>query len=104
MLLDSVLEQKTSDIEMPFPNPNNPKVNVFNIPVNLEERGLIQMMVWDVLGSRICKLEPRMLDEGLQIIEWDGRNDDGEYVASGTYFYRIWSSRSRREGRLTLIR
>ena len=77
---------------------------LFNIPVNLEERGLFQMVVWDILGSRICKLEPRMLDAGLQIIEWDGRNDDGEYVASGTYFYRIWSSRSRSEGRLTLIR
>ena len=104
VLLDTILEQNKSDIEIPFPNPNNPTVNVFNIPVNLKESGLVQMMVWDVLGSRVCKLDPRILGEGLQIIEWDGRNDDGEYVASGIYFYRVWSSRITREGRLMLIR
>ena len=102
--LDSIVEKNEMELYLPFPNPYNPKVYVLNIPINLTESGSIEMVIWDVLGSEIYRLKSAVLDKGLQNIEWNGKNDSGEYVASGIYFYRIWSTSTRSEGRLTLIR
>ena len=100
---DGTEQYLKSNNEIPFPNPSNPKFNVFNIPVNLKESGSVKIMIWNVLGSRVFKSGSMLLNEGYQNIEWDGRNDDGEFVAPGIYFYRIWSNFSRSDGRLTVM-
>ena len=100
---DDTEQYLKSNNEIPFPNPSNPKFNVFNIPVNLKESGSVKIMIWNVLGSRVFKSGSMLLNEGYQNIEWDGRNDDGEFVAPGIYFYRIWSNFSRSDGRLTVM-
>ena len=44
----------------------------------------------------------QMLDVGT--VTWDGRNDSGESVPGGVYFYRLESSTSRSTRRVVLAR
>jgi hypothetical protein len=40
-------------------------------------------------GRRIASLVEGVLDSGPHQVVWEGRDDTGRMVASGTYFYRL---------------
>ena len=74
-----------------YPNPFNPETW---IPYRLAEDAFVTLTIYDLSGQVI-----RALDVGHRIasayenrskaIYWDGRNDVGEQVASGVYFYTL---------------
>ena len=74
-----------------YPNPFNPETW---IPYRLAEDALVTLTIYDGAGRVV-----RTLDVGHQIaavyenrskaIYWDGRNNVGEQVASGVYFYHL---------------
>ena len=74
-----------------YPNPFNPETW---IPYRLAEDAFVTLTIYDLNGQSV-----RTLDVGHQIasvyenrsraIYWDGRNQVGEQVASGVYFYHL---------------
>ena len=70
------------------PNPFNP---VTTIRYNLAETGPVSLVVYDVAGRRVATLvdEVRSPVEGGHAVTWNGRNDRGQAVTSGVYFYRL---------------
>ena len=74
-----------------YPNPFNPETW---IPYRLAEDAFITLTIYDQTGQIV-----RILDVGHQIaavyegrskaVYWDGRNQVGEQVASGVYFYHL---------------
>ena len=74
-----------------YPNPFNPETW---IPYRLAEDAFVTLTIYDGSGQVV-----RTLDVGYQIaafyerrskaIYWDGRNEFGEGVASGVYFYHL---------------
>ena len=74
-----------------YPNPFNPETW---IPYRLAEDAFVTLTIYDQTGHAV-----RTLDVGHQIasvyenrsraIYWDGRNQVGEQVASGVYFYHL---------------
>ena len=74
-----------------YPNPFNPETW---IPYRLAEDAFVTLTIYNTTGQVV-----RTLDVGHQIasayenrskaIHWDGRNDIGEGVASGVYFYTL---------------
>ena len=76
-----------------YPNPFNPETW---IPYRLAEDAFVTLTIYDQTGQIV-----RTLDVGHQIasvyenrsraIYWDGRNDVGEQVASGVYFYHLFA-------------
>lgn len=69
-----------------FPNPFNAETTM---EFSLERSERIRIDVFDILGRRIRKLVDERMSPGVNAIVWDGRDDDGRTVASGTYFYRL---------------
>jgi hypothetical protein len=68
------------------PNPFNPKTLIaFNLP----QASDVRLEIYDVAGRRVTTLVDRHLTAGPYSYEWDGRNQHGEKVASGVYFYRL---------------
>jgi cytochrome c peroxidase len=45
--------------------------------------------VFDVAGRLVRDLGTRLLDEGVNAIQWDGRDNGGRSVDAGVYFYRV---------------
>ena len=74
-----------------YPNPFNPETW---IPYRLAEEAFVTLTIYDLNGHVV-----RTLDVGHRIaavyegrskaIHWDGRNEVGEQVASGVYFYHL---------------
>ena len=85
-----------------YPNP-------FNLPGTTIEFDLpsaqnISMVIVDVRGRVIRSLIDGEERFGFQSIMWDGKNDDGDVVSSGVYFYQIRSSSFTEAGKLVFLK
>ena len=70
-----------------YPNPFNPTTT---IAFDLEERATVTLAIYDVTGRRVRTLVGARSDgPGRYQETWDGRDDAGQTVATGVYFYRL---------------
>ena len=74
-----------------YPNPTNPDVW---IPYRLGSENQVTIRVYDVSGRMVRKLDLGRKPAGFyadksKAAYWDGRNEAGEQVSSGIYFYNI---------------
>jgi hypothetical protein len=74
-----------------YPNPFNP---VTKIEYRLPETGpggktRVSVVVYDVRGAQVRELVSGEEAAGRHVVEWNGRNDAGQSVGSGVYFYRL---------------
>ncbi len=79
-----------------FPNPFNP---VTTIKFGLPKTASVSLIVYNVKGEVIRPLIGAQEKEaGYHVVLWDGRDESGNSVASGLYFYQL------KAGNLTLTR
>ncbi len=74
-----------------YPNPFNPETW---IPFGLAQESDVVLRIYDAKGSLVREISLGKKPAGSYIqrskaIHWDGRNDSGERVASGVYFYTL---------------
>ena len=74
-----------------YPNPFNPETWM---PYELAEAAPVTLYIYDVSGKLVRHLQLGHKPAGVYLdksraIYWDGRNDAGERVGSGIYFYRF---------------
>lgn len=70
-----------------YPNPFNPTTTIeYDIP----ELSTVNIEIYNIAGQRVRHLIKSKIDEpGYKEIVWDGRNDNGNIVTSGAYFYCV---------------
>ena len=59
------------------------------IRFRLPQAGSARLAVYDVHGRSIRVLMDEVRPAGEHVLPWDGKNDSGKPVASGTYFCRL---------------
>ncbi len=74
-----------------FPNPFNPETW---IPYQLEKSADVALQIYDMSGSIVRTIDLGFKSRGFYMTRstaayWDGRNNMGEQVASGVYFYSL---------------
>jgi len=84
-----------------YPNPFNQQTQ---IRYQLCQRGFVKLHICDLLGRQVRQLIQGEKPEGWHQINWDGRNDRGEFVATGIYFYQIQVNDFCEKRKLVLIR
>ena len=89
-LLASLIPEKTVLLAN-YPNPFNPETW---IPYHLANPSDVQITIYNTRGSVVRQLDIGHQREGYytnrsRAAYWDGRNDIGERVASGIYFYQL---------------
>jgi hypothetical protein len=68
------------------PNPFNPDTKIkFGLPL----KTALSLKVYDILGRRVATLANGVFDAGYHEIVWNGKNENGENIASGIYLYRL---------------
>ncbi len=83
------------------PNPFNPKTQIaFSLPESAD----VTLSVYDVSGRRVATLVDRQLPAGPYSVEWNGRADNGEKVASGVYFYRLMAGEKETSRKMVLLK
>lgn len=84
------------------PNPLNPSGDVrFTLARSVE---FARLAIHDAQGRRVRLLHEGPLVAGPQAVRWDGRNDAGTVVASGTYHLRLDSPEGVARGKVTLLK
>jgi flagellar hook assembly protein FlgD len=69
-----------------YPNPFNPATKIV---FRLERDAQATLRVFDVHGRLVRTLVDSYLAAGPRTVEWDGRDDRGHPLASGTYYMRL---------------
>ena len=84
-----------------YPNPFNHQVH---IPYRLSEPGPVELMVYDLTGQRLARLVSGPRAAGDHVAAWDGRDQRGRPVATGTYFLHLRTETGQLNGRVLLLR
>jgi len=84
-----------------YPNPFNPTTTIdYSIP----ESGHVELAIYNLAGQKVRTLVNETKQAAFYKVVWDGKNDMGESVASGLYFYRLVSSNFSKIEKMTLIK
>lgn len=91
ILLDSLIVPQETALHANYPNPFNPETW---IPYQLAAPSEVTLTIYDMNGGVVRHLEIGHQPAGLyrshsRALHWDGRNDRGESVVSGLYFYTL---------------
>ena len=87
----AVLIPKETELLSNYPNPFNPETW---IPYRLAKDAFVALTIYDQRGSVIRRFNvgyqtASVYESRSQAIYWDGRNEVGDRVASGIYFYTL---------------
>jgi hypothetical protein len=70
------------------PNPFNPATRIaFDLPA----ASAVRLVILDASGREVRRLLAEALDAGAHAVVWDGRDELGNAVGSGVYFYRLFA-------------
>jgi len=64
----------------------------------------VKLSVYNSLGQEVKSLVHGAVNRGLHSTVWDGTDNTGSQVASGTYFYKLETPRNSQTVRATLVR
>jgi hypothetical protein len=92
---------KVNSLDQNYPNPFNPQTT---IAFSVRERGLVTLKVYDVSGELVRTLADESFTEGAHTKVWDGRNDAGQPVSSGVYFYKLVSNNFTQTKKMVLLK
>ena len=89
-----------------YPNPFNPETW---IPYRLSAAASVTLSIYDATGQRIRTLSLGFQSAGFyqsrsRAAYWDGRNDLGEQVSSGVYFYELSTPSGSQMKRMVIVK
>lgn len=66
--------------------------------------GLERLEIFDVRGRSVRTLLDREMTAGTHAAHWDGRDDGGNRLSSGVYFYRLTTPAGTKTRKMQLVR
>jgi PKD repeat protein len=69
-----------------YPNPFNPRTT---ISFEIATEGKVELAVYNVKGQKVKSLINEIKPIGYFTADWNGKDDNGQKVASGLYFYSL---------------
>jgi len=84
-----------------YPNPFNARTNIaFTLPAASD----LTLDVYNIAGQHIKSLADGYFGSGEHTVTWDSRDDYGNEVATGVYFYRLRAGDIQKSHKMTLIK
>ncbi len=84
-----------------FPNPFNPSTKIeFTLPAKSQ----VELKIYNVRGELVRTLLNENMDATTHSVIWNGRNSDGQSVASGVYFYSLKAGSYEKMEKMTLVK
>ena len=88
-------------LDQSYPNPFNLSTNIrYEIPTCDH----IKLEIFNLIGQKIRTLINEIQSPGMHYTSWDGKNDNGKIMVSGTYIYRITSGNFRQSKKMILLK
>ena len=74
------------ELSQNYPNPFNPETT---IKFSLAESQYVSIKIYNMLGQEVRTLMNEQRNQGSYNVLWNGKDNNGNQVSSGTYIYRI---------------
>lgn len=84
-----------------YPNPFNPETV---IRYSLPEDCNVELIIYNILGQQVKVLVDTYQNAGYKAVHWNGRDDGGNEIASGLYFYKIKTPKYSESKKMILLR
>ncbi len=84
-----------------YPNPFNPRTTV---AFSLSQRENVRISIFDLTGHKVRTLAEGFFPAGDHVLEWDGRDNAGRALASGSYLVRLGTDFESRTQKIMLIK
>ena len=104
----SVANQRVEETKLlpNYPNPFNPETW---IPYQLSEGSTVTVKIYDIRGHLVRTIEVGHKPMGYYLtregaVYWDGRNEDGEPISSGVYFYTLNADNYAETRRMVIVK
>lgn len=89
------------NLKQNYPNPFNPSTVIeFSLP----EKIFVTLKIYDILGREIKTLLTKEVLPGNYTVEWNGDDNLGNKVVSGTYIYRISAGKFTASKKMLLLK
>jgi lysophospholipase L1-like esterase len=96
-----VAAPETFELGQNYPNPFNPETKIrFQLP----GAGQVVLKIYDLLGREVRTLVDDRKGAGYHVVQWDARDNFGQQVSSGVYYYQIIADQFRQTKRMLLLR
>lgn len=92
---------ETFNLAQNYPNPFNPSTR---IEYSLRQPDHVTLRIFNVAGQEVRTLLRTEMPAGEHAVTWDGLDNAGLPVASGTYLYRLETKRSTTSRKMVLVR
>jgi hypothetical protein len=90
--------------EIRLANSPNPMLGATTIHFNLPQPGPVELSIYGVNGAKVRGLMNSQSPTRTGSVAWDGRDDAGRNVGSGTYFYRLQSGSIDETRKMIMVR
>ncbi|MFC1887550.1 choice-of-anchor J domain-containing protein [Candidatus Cloacimonadota bacterium] len=97
---DDFIVTKTSLIGN-YPNPFNPNTS---ISFQLAKEDQVELTIYNARGQKVKQLLKNNMPVGMNVINWDGTDDNHLPVTSGIYFYKLSTKDYREVKKMILLR
>jgi hypothetical protein len=92
---------KSFTLKQNIPNPFNAATRIdFSLIVS----GQVSLEIYNLLGQKVRTLVSEYLTSGFKSVIWDGKDQFGNDLASGLYFYRLKTAQTTLTKKMALIR
>ncbi len=88
-------------LEQNYPNPFNPETQ---IQFRLNEPGNCTLSIYNLRGQMVRTLVNRSMQAGTHMVTWDGLDNQGNVMPSGTYLYKLEFNDQTRVKKMELIK
>lgn len=90
-------------LEQNYPNPFNPETTI-NFTLPERENLRVSAAIYDMLGRNVRTLFSGRLEAGAHRLKWNGLDDNGNALASGTYVLQLRSATESKSIKMLLLK
>ncbi len=83
---ESIIIPAKFEVSQNYPNPFNPTTI---IKYALPEAKYVTIRIYNMLGQEVAELVNNKVNAGTHSVAWNGKDNDGAKVSTGTYIYRV---------------
>jgi hypothetical protein len=86
VVVNKTIQPTSYSLEQNYPNPFNPTTQ---IAFNIAQTERVNISIFNILGQKVATIINAGMSAGAHVVMWNGRNEHGELLPSGVYFYRL---------------
>jgi len=101
---NGIIELGNPDEFALYQNYPNPFSNQTTIQYDVAEATSVKIYIYNTLGQLVKTIDQGENSVGTHTVEWDGKNDDGDTLSSGVYFYQLRTKDFNKTMKMLLVK